>query len=169
MKVEFEVKYGKNVIEIPITEKTVPKFQKSGLTDLFSKKVTIYNDIPATDAENRHFDRFVVENCSIQGGYVVQTDGTIQNVVNAQTVITKDVSRYKKPMEYASIPVDLRADYYTAQIGDFIVFDEVGDVVETASEFAKLQTKYKDKGMKITNVVANINGMAVDNVTMTNA
>lgn len=139
------------------------------MTNLYSQKVTIYNDVPATDAENRHFDRFVIENCTIQGGYVVQTDGTIQNVVNAQTVITKDISRYKPSMEYALIPVDLRAQYYTAQIGDFIVFDEVGDVVETASEFAKLQTKYKDNGMKITNVVANIHGMAVDNVTMTNA
>ena len=61
MKVGFNVKYGYNEIEIPITEKTVPKFQKTGSTDLFNQKVTIYNDIPSDGVTERRFDRFVID------------------------------------------------------------------------------------------------------------
>ena len=74
----------------------------------------------------------------------------------------------KTPLEYATIPTDLKDLYYTAQIGDFIVFDEVDDVVTTSKEFNALQSKYRANGMVITDAVANINGMSVDNVTMTN-
>ena len=136
--------------------------------DLYTQKVTIYNDIPKNAVEERHFDKFVINKCNIQGGLVNEANGTITNIVNAESVITRDVNRYKTPLEYAEIPVDLRVDYYTAQIGDFVVFDEVDDVVTTASEFSQLQSKYKNNGMKITSVSANIFGLSVDNVTMTN-
>lgn len=138
------------------------------MTDLYTQKVTIYNDIPKNAVEDRHFDRFVVEKCNIQGGLVNEANGTITNIVNAKSVITRDVKRYKTPLEYAGLPVDIRADYYTAQIGDFVVFAEVDDVVTTASEFSQLQTKYRNNGMKITSVSPNIFGLSVDNVTMTN-
>jgi hypothetical protein len=138
------------------------------LTDLFTNKVTIYNDIPKTAIEERHFDRFVIDLCNIQGGVVSRADGTIENIVNAQTIITKDVERYKSPLEYASIPVDLREEFFTVQIGDFIVFEEVEDIVTTSREFAELQSKYADNGMVVRSISANINGMSVDNVTITN-
>lgn len=138
------------------------------MTDLFTKKVTIYNDIPKTAVEERHFDRFVIDLCNIQGGVVSKTDGTIENIVNAQTIITRDVKRYKSPLEYASIPVDLRGDFFTVQIGDFVVFDEVEDIVTTSREFAELQSKYADNGMVVRSISANINGMSVDNVSMSN-
>ena len=155
-------------IDIPITDKTRPLFS-SGLTDLFKSKVTIYNDIPKTALEERHFDRFVIDLCNIQGGFVNKTNGTIENIVNAKTVITKDVARYKSPLEYAVLPVDKRENYYTVQVGDFVVLSEVDDVITTAQEFSQLQLKYKDNGIKVISVSANINGMSVDNVTMTNA
>ena len=138
------------------------------MTDLYTQKVTIYNDIPKNAVEERHFDKFVIDKCNIQGGLVNEANGTITNIVNAKSVITRDVSRYKTPLEYAEIPVDLRVDYYTAQVGDFVVFAEVDDVVTTASEFSQLQSKYRSNGMKITSVSANIFGLSVDNVTMTN-
>ena len=138
------------------------------MTDLYTQKVTIYNDIPKNAVEERHFDKFVIDKCNIQGGLVNEANGTITNIVNAKSVITRDVNRYKTPLEYAELPVDLRADYYTAQIGDFVVFSEVDDIVTTASEFSQLQSKYKNNGMKITSVSANIFGLSVDNVTMTN-
>ena len=138
------------------------------MTDLYTQKVTIYNDIPKNAVEERHFDKFVIDKCNIQGGLVNEANGTITNIVNAKSVITRDVNRYKTPLEYAEIPVDLRVDYYTAQIGDFVVFAEVDDVVTTASEFSQLQSKYKNNGIKITSVSANIFGLSVDNVTMTN-
>ncbi len=138
------------------------------MTDLWKQKVTIYNDIPADSVNARRFDRFVIDKCNIQGGIVSRADGTIENIVNAVTVITKDVEHYKQPMEYAKLPVDLKEDFYTAQVGDFIVLAEVDDVVTTSREFAELQNKYADNGIVVRSVSANIYGMSVDNVTMAN-
>lgn len=138
------------------------------MTDLWKQKVTIYNDIPKTAVEDRHFDRFVIDKCNIQGGIVSKADGTIDNIVNAVSAISKDVDRYKTPLEYAKLPVDIREEYYTVQVGDFIVLSEVDDIVTTSREFAELQEKYKDNGIVVRSVSANINGMSVDNVTISN-
>ena len=138
------------------------------MTDLWKKKVTIYNDIPKTAVEERHFDRFVIEKCNIQGGIVSKADGTVENIVNAVTVISKDIERYKSPLEYAKLPVDIRENFHTVPLGDFIVLSEVEDIVTTSREFAELQEKYKDNGIVVRSVSANIHGMSVDNVTMSN-
>lgn len=138
------------------------------MTNLWEQKVTIYNDIPKNAVEDRHFDRFVIDKCNIQGGIVSKADGTIENIVNAVTVISKDVEHFKQPMEYAKLPVDLRENFYTVQVSDFIVLAEVDDVVTTSREFAELQEKYKDNGIVVRSVSANIHGMNVDNVTITN-
>lgn len=138
------------------------------MTDLWKQKVTVYNDIPKNAVEDRHFDRFVIDKCNIQGGIISKADGTIENIVNAVTVISKDVNRYKTPLEYAKLPVDIREDFYTVQVGDFIVLSEVYDVVTTSREFAELQEKYKDNGIVVRSASANINGMSVDNVIIAN-
>ena len=138
------------------------------MTNLWKHKVTIYNDIPANAVEDRHFDKFVVEMCNIQGGIVSKADGTIENIVNAVTVISKDVDRYKTPLEYAKLPVDVREDFYTAQVGDFVVLEEVDDVVTTSREYGDLQKKYADNGIVVRSVSANIHRMSVDNITIAN-
>ena len=156
-------------IDISITEKSIPKFQKDGLTSLFNQKVTIYNDIPSDGVNPRRFDRFVIEKCNIQGGYVEMADGTIQNIVNATTIITKDVDKYKSPLEYAKLPVDEKEKYYTVQVDDFIVLSEVDDVVTTSKEFQQLQEKYNENGIVVTSVNPHIFGMALDNISITNS
>ena len=138
------------------------------MTDLWKHKVTIYNDIQKNAVEDRHFDRFVVDKCNIQGGIVSKADGTVENIVNAVTVISRDVERYKSPIDYRNVPVDLREGFYTVQIGDFIVLSEVDDIATTSREFAELQEKYKDNGIVVRSVSANIHGMSVDNVTIMN-
>jgi hypothetical protein len=138
------------------------------LTDLWTQKVTIYNDVPADAVNPRRFDRFVVDRCNIQGGIVSRADGTIENIVNAVTVITKDVEHYKQPLDYAKLPVDMKEDFFTVQVGDFIVLAEVDDVVTTSREFADLQTKYANNGIVVRSVSANIHGMGVDNITVAN-
>lgn len=168
MKIGFNVKYGYNEIEIPITEKTVSKFDKDGMTDLFSSKVTIYNDIPSDRLNARRFDRFVIPLCSIQGGYVEKADSTIQTIANAKTVITKDIEHYKSPIEYAQLPQDQKDNFYTVQIDDFVVLAEVDDVVTTSREFEALQKKYANNGFSVTAVTPYIFGTAVDNITKTN-
>lgn len=139
------------------------------MTDLWKQKVTIYNDISKTAVEERHFDRFVIDKCNIQGDIVSKADGTIENIVNAVTVISKDVDRYKTPLEYAKLPVDIREDFYTVQVGDFIVMSEVDDVITTSREFQDLQSKYKNNGFSVTAVNEYIHGMAVDNVQIIHA
>lgn len=167
MKVEFNVKYGKNVIEIPITDKTKPAFTKSNMTDLWKAKVTIYNDVPKTAFEERRIDRHVIDLCQVQGGYVDKANGTVQNIVNAKSVITKDISRYKPPEEYYLLPAGERDNYFTVQVGDFVVLREVEDVI-TWQELSQLVNKYKNDGFRILSVQDNINGMSVDNITMAN-
>lgn len=138
------------------------------MTNFFEKKVTIYNDVPADAVNNRRFDRRVVNKCNIQGGIVSRADGTVENVVNATTVITKDVARYKSPIDYKETPVDLASGFYTVQIGDFVVLGEVNDIVTSGREFSELQQKYLSNGFVVRSVSTNINGMSVDNVQMSN-
>lgn len=138
------------------------------MTSLWQNKVTIYNDIPADAVNDRRFDRCVIDKCNIQGGIVSKADGTIENIVNAVTVISKDVDRYKSPSSYKAMPVDLADSVYTVQVGDFVVLAEVDDAVTTSREFAALQTKYADNGFVVRTVSVHIASMGVDNVQFAN-
>ena len=169
MKIEFDVKYGKNVIEIPIPNATNSSVATLGINNLFVKQVTIYNDIPTDGVNPRRFDRFVIEKCNIQKGVLQSADGTIEKVVNAQTIITKDIEHYKTPLEYARLPADEKNKYFTANVNDFVVLAEVDDVVTTSREFQELQSKYKNNGFSVTAVNEYIHGMAVDNVQIIHA
>lgn len=139
------------------------------MTDFFSGKVTIYNDISADSVNARRFDRFVIDKCNIQKGVLQSADGTIEKVVNAQTITTKDIEHYKTPLEYARLPVDEKDNYFTANVNDFVVLAEVDDVVTTSREFQELQSKYKNNGFSVTAVNEYIHGMAVDNVQIIHA
>ena len=168
MKVEFDLKYGKNKIEIPVDKRVIETHPKE-TKNIYGSKVTIYNDIASDGVNPRTFNSFVIDKCMIQGGFVEKSDGTIQNIVNAITVITKDVEHYKSPIEYALLPVDEKKKYFTVQVDDFIVFSEVDDVVNSGREFQDLQNKYKNNGMSVTTANAFIYGTDVDNITITNA
>lgn len=169
MKVGFNVKYGYNEIDIPITEETKPKYRPYGMTDKFVNKVTIYNDIPSDEVNLRRFDRFVIDKCLVYNQLTESADGTVQRVVNAQNVVTKDVEHYKTPLEYSQLAEDERENYYTVQVDDFIVYGEVDDVVTTSKEWQALQQKYANNGFSVTAVNASIFGMNVDNVQITHA
>ncbi len=142
------------------------------MTDFFNDKVTIYISIPAVNDKPRCFQRRIIEKCLIQRGFVNKMDGSIQNIANALTVITKDIERYMIPgVFYSTIDKTdevLQEEVYTAYIGDFIVLGEVYDVVESAQEFANLQQKYKNNGFKVTTINPFINGLSVDNITISN-
>ena len=139
------------------------------MTDFFKQKVTIYNDIASDGVNARRFDRFVIDLCNIQKGILQNADGTIEKVVNAQTITTKDVEHYKTPLEYALLPVDEKDKYFTANVNDFVVLAEVDDVVTTSREFQELQSKYKNNGFSVTAVNEYIHGMTVDNVQIIHA
>ena len=139
------------------------------MINFFDKKVTIYNDIPSDGVNARQFNRFVIDSCNIQKGMLQSADGTIEKVVNAQTITTKDIEHYKTPLEYASLPVDEKKNYFTANVNDFVVLSEVDDVVTTSREFQELQSKYKNNGFSVTAVNEYIYGLSVDNVQIIHA
>lgn len=138
------------------------------MTELWNDKVTIYNDIPANKVEDRHFDCFVINKCQVQGGFVSRANGNIQNIINAKTVITKDIEHYLPADKYAELPVDKRNGFYTLRNGDFVVFGDVDDIVTTSAEYSALQKKYGDVGIKVMSFSVSINGMATDNISMSN-
>lgn len=139
------------------------------LLNKFADKVTIYNDISSDGVNLRRFDRHIIDKCLIQRGYTERTDGTIQNNINAITIITKDVEKYKSPIEYKQLATDEKEDYFTVQIDDFVVLSEIDDVVTTSKEFQALQQKYKDNGFLVTMSNPNIHGMGVDNIEIVHA
>lgn len=167
MKVAFDVKYGRNYIDIP--DAPAVAFENSSLCNLYADKVTVFNDIAAGNIEARHFDRHVIDKCSIQGGYVRTLNGNVENLVGTTMVITRSVDKYLPIAEYRALPADRREDFYTAQPGDVVVLREVDDVVETASEWNALKQKYKDEMFIIKSANHNGKGMAVENVTMMSA
>lgn len=169
MKVGFNVKWGYNEIEIPITEETKKSFQLHTAKDKFVDKITIYNDIPSDGVNLRRFDRFVIDKCFIYNGINEGADGTIQRIINTQNVITKDIEHYKTPNEYKMLATDEKDNFYTVQVDDFVVYGEVDDIVTTGKEFQNLQQKYKDNGFSVTAVSANIHGMDIDNVQIIHA
>lgn len=169
MKIGFEKRFGYNELEIPITDETTPKFRPYGMADKFARKVTIYNDIPADSVNPRRFDRFVIDKCLIYDQLTESADGTIQKIINAQNVVTKDVEHYKTPLEYLQLAEDERESFYTVRVDDFVVLAEVDDVVNDWEEFDSLQKKYKANGFSVTSVNASIFGMNVDNIHIMHA
>lgn len=163
----FELKYGTNIVTADIPEDVKVLSVNSVLTDLWNDTVTIYNDV--TTSDGRRFDRFVVKKCNVQSGYVEKANGTVQNIVNMTTVITKDVGRYKSPGDYENLTLDKKDSYYTVKTDDFVVFSEVPDIVDTPQDFLNLKKKYKDSGMNVTAVNAYIYGADTDNITFSGA
>lgn len=140
------------------------------MTNFFKQKVTIYNDIASDGVNARRFDRFVIDLCNIQKGILQNADGTIEKVVNAITITTKDTEHYKTALEYRYLPVDEKDKYYTVQVNDVVIFGEVDDVVTTRRELdSLLETKYKSNGFLVTAVNEYLNGMSVDNIQIVHA
>ena len=169
MKVGFNVKYGYNEIEIPITEETKPKYRPYGRKDKYTQKVTIYNDVKGDGVNPDKIYKFVIDKCMVYENFAESADGTISKIVNTQNIITKDVEHYKSPYEYKQLPVDIKEQYYTVQVNDFVVLAEVDDIVTTRREYLDLQNKYKNNGFSVTAVNEYIHGMAVDNVQIIHA
>lgn len=139
------------------------------LKNKFTQKVTIYNDIQSDGVSLRRFDRFIIDKCLVYNTLAENANGTVQQIINSQNVVTKDIEHYRPPLEYKQLGEDERDNYYTVQIDDFVVIGEVYDVVTTSKEFQTLQQKYKDNGFLVTSVNASVFGMNVDNIQIIHA
>lgn len=167
MEVEFDVKWGRNRLIIP-TAKYARLSRKPWGTDLFNKTVTLYNDIPADDVNPRVWKRTVLKDCNVQGGLMEKANGTVANIVNAKTITVMDIDNYLPPTEFYALPADVRADYFTVNTGDFIIFEEVDREITTSREWSTLQSDYSNNGIKVMTVSENIYGTSADNISISN-
>lgn len=134
------------------------------MSNLFSETFTIINQIPQspTIATKIKWKKNFISRCDRRDGLFDKSTGTMAYKANAWTVWCKDWESYRPPLwidsGYYALPDDEKADYWTANVGDLIVFAEIEDVEPTTTrEFQELVTKYKDYGGTITSAQAYIN------------
>lgn len=165
IKVTVRPKYGQFDIDIPVNtgEKLYPDSGK-GLSDLFAETFTIFMQIPTsqTQATVRKWIKHTIRHCDRRDGIFDKSTGTMAYKANSWTVMCKDWQTYKKPLwvdgGYYTLPDYEKEEYWTANVGDLVVFADVEDVAPTSTtEFNALRTKYKDNGGQITSAQEYIN------------
>lgn len=163
MKVSFDVRYGRNVIDIPLYPE--PKTQGGGnLSDLKDKTFTIINRIP-TSANNPQISKWiksVLMKCDMQDGIFDKTSQTMVYKAHTWTAWVADWQRYKAPHwlddGYYALADDEKSEFYTVNAGDLLIFSEIPDSAPTSEqEFQQLAAKYKNTGGILTASEAYIN------------
>lgn len=134
------------------------------MSDLFSETFTIINQIPAsqTNASKAKWKKHFISMCGRRDGIFDRSSGTMAYRANAWTVWCKDWEKYKPPNwadnGYYTLGDDDKADCFTANVGDLVVFAEIPDTEPTTvQEFQTLANKYRDNGGTITSAQAYIN------------
>ncbi len=136
------------------------------MIDLWTRKVTLYRDVPKQGGTPRHFERRIINKCYIETSQIDSATDTVKKDFSGAMVITKDVNRYKATDEYMAMSQQEQMENFTVSVGDFVVLKEVADSVANATEFADLQTRYRACGVKIMSVKPFIFGMATDNIVL---
>ena len=165
VKVGFDVKWGHNEIEIPINQGQ-PIYQDSGkgLSRLKDKTFTIINRIPtsASNAQIIKWKKHTLQNCDMQDGIFDKSNQTMVYKANTWTAWLEDWKHFKSPnwLEggYYILADDEKDDYYTANVGDLLIFGDIPDLAPVSEqEFQKLVAKYKNMGGQLTSSEAYVN------------
>ena len=164
-KIEFNVKYGKNTVEIPVNGgKLYADRAPTGLSDLNTDVYTIINQIPAssTSAAKTAWKKHFLTKCDKKEGLYDQSKEAMVYDANAFTVFCGNWQDYRKPLfvdgGYYALPEDEKERYFTVRPKDFIIFAKVDDAApETTAEFMALKNKYADYGGEITGAEVYIN------------
>lgn len=134
------------------------------MSDLFSETFTIINQIPqsSTVATKVKWFKHIIHSCDRRDGIFDRSTSTMAYKANAWTVWCKQWDNYRPPMwvndGYYALADDEKADFWTANVGDLIIFAEIEDVEPTSvTEYQALITKYKDYGGTITQAQPYIN------------
>jgi len=134
------------------------------MSNLFSETFTIINQIPQsqTQANKVKWKKHFIHQCDRRDGIFDKSNSTMAYKANAWTVWCKDWQRYKPPIwttgGYYMLGDDEKDDFFTANVGDLVVFAEIPDIVPaTIQEFQTLVSKYKDNGGMITQAQSYIN------------
>lgn len=134
------------------------------LSNLNHETFTIINQIPQAPniATKIAWKKYTLKNSDKKDGLYDKSSGTMIYKANSFTAYLKDWEHYKPPMwlnggYYATKDVD-KSNFYTANIGDLIVFADIPDPTPiTTAEFTALTQKYKDIGGLISGVNVYIN------------
>lgn len=165
IKVNFDVKFGKNTIELPINQgKAVYNDKSKGLSNLRNKTFTIINRIPSSPENPQiiKWNKFELSNCGKQDGiYDKSTDSAIQRET-AWTVYIFNWQEYKEPHwcedGYYYLPDNEKNKFYTANSGDLIIFGKISEQTpKTEQEFQSLLKKYKNMCGLISSAKAYVN------------
>lgn len=127
------------------------------LTDLFAETFTIINQIPtsATNPAKIVWKVSKIKRCSRHNGIYDQSAGGMGYKADAWTVRCKEWQSYRPPMwtenGYYTIPDDEKSAFYTASVGDLVVFADISDPAPTSvAEFNALVQKYRNNGGVLT-------------------
>lgn len=153
IKVEFDVKYGHNTIEIPI--KSYADFAPVGTSNLNGQVFTIINQIPTSQTVTTKiaWKKYRLTDCGKRDGLYDKSSGTMAYRANTWTAYISDWKQYKPPTWLGGGYYALadKSEYYTANVGDLLIFYDIADNAPTTlQEFTALRDKYKDIGGVIT-------------------
>ena len=134
------------------------------LSNLNHETFTIINQIPQAPKipTKIAWKKYTLKGCDKKVGLYDKTSGTMVYKANSFTAYIYDWEHYKAPVwlndgYYTIADVD-KGDYYTANVGDLIIFADIPDIAPaTTAEFAELTQKYKDIGGIISGVNVYIN------------
>lgn len=145
------------------------------LSNLNDKTFTIINQIPTSETVSAKIKwvKKILRFCGKQNGLYGKTNETMLNKSNAWTAYIGDWERFKEPNwsddGYYSINDIENSEYYTANVGDLLIFGEITDAAPNSmQEFQRLVQKYKDGGGLITSVETYINYKADGTAWKTN-
>lgn len=134
------------------------------LSNLNRETFTIINQVPQSPSVSTkiNWKKYTLTGCSKLDGILDKSSGTLVYKANVFTAYLTDWQHYKSPNwldnGYYSIADADKSEYYTANVGDLIIFANIPDLAPaTAAEFTALTQKYKDIGGLISGVNAYIN------------
>lgn len=138
------------------------------MSNLFSETFTIINQVPISqtnpDKSKVKYKKHYIHKCDRRDGIFDRSTGTMAYKANAWTVWCKDWEKYKPPIwtsdGYYALSDFEKDDYWTANVGDLVIFEKLSDVEpapETVQEFQALVNKYRENGGQITQAQSYIN------------
>jgi len=166
LKTEFTAKYGENVVYLPTSGGNGSWYYDGarGLSNLYRFTFTIINQIPqsASIATKVAWKKHYLTLCRKDDGIYDRDTQQMQYSQGEWTAYCKEWQTYKKPTwtdgGYYTLADDEKDGYYTANVGDLLIFDKIDDVAPTTTaEFQALATKYKNNGGLITAAQGYIN------------
>ena len=131
------------------------------LSKFGTKTFTIINQIPKSenDTSKTKWQKHILTHCDVRNGVYDKSTGVFSGRGNLWTVYIYDWQFYKPPIwskdGYYFLDDLKKEKYFTVNVGDLIIFENIPDKVPTSiSEFSELEKKYRQNGGTVSNCEA---------------